>query len=412
MSYGRTKVGRLRAYVEPNGSFAQDGTGTMASFADVRWMEADPTTTLARLADERVRSYVWEKTVEQFGFKSLSFEMKGHLVSSGTELGAAASPTQDVLSKVLGALCGGYTAAAGSLVASGASSTGVTVTAGQGTRFIPGTIAWIETGLGTGLYVPTRIKTQATDALTFGIAVGFTPAVGAKVLNSYMHYPGTVLSGSNTSLQWLYESEAAAGETFLLMGCQGDLKIDWTLGADVTWASSQKGVKWLKGASLATPTTGLAAATHTGSSPIPATAGGIVFTPASGTTRTLPQISKMEVALGVNWTPVPTFNGVEGVGEWALTPGDCTAMFELPYIDQTYMTARDAGTLYQALAQAGNVGGAQLALDLPNLQIVDVQPFRQNGMSYQRVTCNALLDANTTDQTTDQRRACWRLARG
>src|SRR6266403_2326773 len=115
MSYGRTKVGRLRAYVEPNGSFAADGTGTMGNFADVRWMEADPVTTLARLADERVRSYVWEKTLDQFGFKSLTFDVKGHLVSSGTALTAAASPAQDVLSKILGALCGGYTAAAGSL---------------------------------------------------------------------------------------------------------------------------------------------------------------------------------------------------------------------------------------------------------------------------------------------------------
>ena len=251
---GRLRIGRCRVSVEPNGSFAVDRTGTIANFADVRAMSTVSSQAVAHLTDDSLRSRIWQKNQEQIGFRACAFEWSAYLTGCGQTLDASTAPVQDTMSKVLGAIAGGYTAAQGSLVASGASTTGFTVTGTQGSRFPAGSIVWIETAVASGIYVPRKVKTQATDALTFSIATSFTPSVGARVLNSQMLYPGTIAPGSETSLQWLLEGEDRdASVMALLMGCQGDLKLDLSLGALAKVSSSQKGATWLQDSAIATP---------------------------------------------------------------------------------------------------------------------------------------------------------------
>lgn len=411
-----SRVARLRASVES--TFATDRTGTIANFFDIRSETMQmPEPMLAQLADERLRQRVWEQPLNVQGFKSGAFDFKGHLTSHNLTLTNGVTNTKDALSKILEVIAGGYQASLGSLVASGATTTGFVMTAGNGATqsLDPGVLVPVETALASGLYQVGHVNTRSTDTILFQNAFSFTPAVGAKVLGAQLLYPTSAPTGS---LQWLFDSYERTN-ILALLGCQGDLKIEWALGQLVTWASSQKAATWLYDAGLTTPQSGSAigvvtAVSYEGSVPIPATAGNIVFSPSLGTLRTLPSASKLEFNLGLAQVPIDSFNATDtgGIGAYSMVPGQVTGTITVPRDSLTYQLARDAQTTYRILAQAGNTPGKMLAVSFPTVQIVSVKPVDKNGLQYSEIGWIALQNANSTDQTTDLRAAPWYLMRG
>ncbi len=258
------------------------------------------------------------------------------------------------------------------------------------------------------------MSTRSTDTLAFQHQFGFTPAVGAKVLGAQLIFPTSAPSGS---LQWLFDSYQRDA-IINAIGCQGDLKIEWTLGQLVMWSSSMKAASWIYDANLSTPQGGaglgvITAVSYGGGLPIPATAGSIVISPTGGTLRTLPQVTKLEFDLGLTKVPLDSFNAMDtgGIAGYSLVPGPVTGTFQVPRDSIVYETARDNGTGYRIFAQAGNTPGNMLCIAFPNVRITGVKPVDKGGLQYVDVTWLAGMNEGSTDQSSDQRAAPWYLAR-
>lgn len=413
-----TQIARVRAAVENSASFGTDLTGTINSFQTIRADSVSaPRWNQEQLPSEPLRSFRVQRYVTEHGFTRGQISIEGDLVSTGVELNKDATATEDALSYVLETILGGYVAGgsagsgAGSLVASGASTTGVTVTAAQGARFDKlGIPVAVETGSASGFFEVTEIKTVSTDDVTFTRALTFTPAVGAKVINAQVVYP---TDQPAKTLQWLVEHTRDRDNIFLYLGCQGTLTITWALGQKVRWSTQQQITKIMHDDEIATPQGGSAMSVYaqTGSAPVIARAGQISFNPSTATTRVAPSVAELTIDLGLAWNEVPSFNGVEGRAGFEAAPGTPSFKIKVAHDAETYKDALTAQTPYRLIAQAGNSGARMLAFCAPYCQIVEITPTQVNGLEYDELTCIMLADASLADQSDDVRRRPYCLAR-
>lgn len=412
----RSAIARYRVYEEPNGSFGIDGTGTLASFLDLRSMESPFSPPAASLPDQRVRAYRVDQPRDRFGFRSTAWDWSGHLVSHGTALNAAASPPSiDGLGTVIKAMMGGRSIAAGSTVAASPSptTTGFTLASGHGSRVTAGKIVWVADSVGR--FHPAKIKTVSTDAVTLACALGFTPASGAVVLNSETFFEA---DDPNTSLQFIVEGENRNGDAFVLLGCHGSLSLGLTHGQLATVSAQWQVARYLDSASSAGDPVAAGALTHslTGSLPVPFTASSIIFCPSGATTRVTPIVESFTLNMNHAWQAAMSINGVDGVAERKRVPSEVTAVLTVAVDDTNpdrYWQDRDSGTTYQVLLNLNDqTAGGLLAIEMGTVQIRDVKRVMKNGLRYQEVSVLALADDNATDKTTDIRRSPVRIARG
>lgn len=399
---GRFALQRVRVSVEPAGSFGVDRTGTIANFADLRFNIATlaPNTTIVN--DEAVRQRLHQHRIKQHGFRRGTLDISGDLVPLGTAYAPGSTPAQDTLSKVLESMlaCTAIRGAGGTVQASPSpTTTGFSVALGEGAEFTQGTMILVETASSSGLYELTAIDTISTDAITLDVALSFTPAAGCKVLNAETVYLGTAAVGSQTSLQFLVERENR-GDIFALMGCQGPLSIEWPLGGRPRWSAQLQGAERVHDDELGTPQGGsaLAAATLTGGTPVLCTAGGIVLTPYSGTTRTLPTIAEIAFNIGAAWTMVDSYNGVEGWAQPVFTPG------EQPTVNTTVLASAEewfdafhARTQYKLLAQAGNTPAGAVGIFCPQLELI-AEPVEidRGGVTHTQLVFGAVGDGDVS----------------
>lgn len=416
---GRTGLQRLRVSVEPNGSYGIDRTSVIGNFTDLRFTKAELGRGLEAHPDASVVQRMHQRRLTKFGFQRPALDFESYLCSTDEALASGVVATKTTQSTVLEAMCGGYTcgnsATGGSAVASGGTTTGAVVTAASGGRFHVGTIVWVETGSGTGLYLPVRIATITTDTLTWTPALPSSAATGAKILQSQQIQPGDINPSAATWLQFLVEEEDR-DDVWLALGMQGSLGISWQLGQPAMWSASFAGARWMHDDEIATPQGGAALAVGTllGSGPIPIKSGGCVLSPASGTVRTTPIIDDVEIGLGLSWQPVSSHNGVEGIAEMAFIRSEQpTFKCSVRSDDESWTDVLVAETYYRALLWAGNTGGKQIAIECPKMQLI-AEPTRveKNGLRWWGLQFGLFEDDGSTDQTTALRRAPWRLACG
>lgn len=411
----RTKIGRLRVFQET--TFAADVSGSVGSMGDLRIMggtipaNVDP----EMLADERTVQSIHEHPPDVLGFrKADGMQLRGYIPGSGQTLNAAATPTKTTLLKVLERIVGGYQVAAGSAYASGASATGATVTSTQGSRFPVGTIAAIESASASGLFAMRKISSQATDALGWSIATGlgssaFTIATGCRVLNSFMIYPTNNPNSNGLHLSFLTESEDRY-QNWWFTGCNASaFGIEWPLGKDIGWSATMMAARRWLDSEVGTPLgTGgsIGASTYDDGSRCVATAGSIWFTPFAGTALAAPAIYDLQINLGIKWQSDDAFNGTEGRSGYSFIPDQATLTIVTDF-NRAYETARDAGTYYQLLAQAGQTAGNMVAFEAPRIQIVSAKPMDKGGLRRHQLTCKLLQD---TVGSTELAVAPWRMA--
>jgi len=404
------QIARVR--VAPESTFGADGTGTMADFYGVRCdtLECPPPVKRARLAVNPLRSFRTQESSDEFGFAHGQLSVGGDLCSVGTEIGNGVTTTKDGISKLFEKILGGYRTGEGSLVASGASSTGVTVSAGDGAQLLDSQLIFVETAVGSSLFVPTVVGTRSTDALTFLVALPFTPAVGAKVLNTQMVFEADDPTGT---VQWLIEYRDR-DIIALYTGANGDLSMTFELGGKVGWSSTQQFTLSIHDDEFATPAGGspLAVYSHDTGTPVVARGGSVHFGPAAASTRVTGEVAKIELSPSIAWEYTPSHNGVEGRSGVKAQIGQPMATVWVRHGTETYKDAYAAGTKMRLLAGFGNVGGKQIALHLPSLQIVDYDVEIMNSVLYEKLTCKLLAADTFPDQTTDVRRSRLYLGRG
>lgn len=414
----RTNIGRTRVWQES--TFGADPSASIASFGDLRLVGSSlPSAALdpEMLPDARMQQYIHERYTDVVGFKKGDgLSLKGYICGSNQTLNAAATPSQTVICKLLERVVGGYQGTAGSAYASAGSATGVTVTAGQGSRFVPGTLTAIESANGSGLFCVRKVATRSTDAITWSIATGlgstaFTIAASCRLLGSLMIYPTNAPTGA-TGLAFALESEDRA-QVFWLSGANASaFGIEWPLGKDLMWSATMMAARlWLDSSGgtseVASSIAGsaIAAATYDDGARCVGTAGSIWFTPKAGTTLTAPHVSEFSFSPGIKWVSGDSFNGVEGRGYYEYLPDQATATITVPY-DPAYETAKRAGTAYQLIAQAGQTAGGIFALELPNVFIRSAKVIDKGGLLRQQLTLACLRD---TLAVTDLAGAPWRM---
>lgn len=416
MTFSQTGLSRLRYSIEPNGSYSVDRTGTIANFSDIRHMEAMPKLSAEMAPDTSNVQRYWQRTLDQVGFDRPSFELKSYFVGSGLTLNAAGVATKTKQVELLEAIFGGYSGGNGSLVVASPSptTTGFSVTSGQGTRFTAGDVIWVQ--LTTG-YEATRIASVTTDAITLAWALSAAPATGAVVLGSlraYLEEPYV----AQTSIQLLWEAAANRDRIFLMLGMQASsFALDLGFGSsDATWTATLAGNRWLHDSAIATPQGGaaIAAATYDGAPPTRMLKGQVLFAPSAGTTRTVMKATKFTVTPNIKHDPIvaPTVDGSGIVQMWR-TRGDAP-VFEMEFPDEgttlkTLRAAQRAQTTYKALAWGGSGPGDFRAVDCPTVQLIDVQEAAVNGLRGVNVKAKCLEDATSTDQSTAYRRSPLRV---
>lgn len=408
-------VGRVRLSVEPNGSYAVDRTGTIGNFFDLRTMEATPTFGQVMAPDERIVQRYFERTKDQPGFDRPSFELRSHFRGYGSAINAAASVTKTKQATVLEAILGGYESpgAGSTIVNAGSDTDTIVVASGHGSRFKPGGVIWVTNAAGD-LEV-TRVKSISTDTLELAWALTGTPAQSAVVLNACHLYPEEP-SVAQTYLQILWEAAINREHIFLLLGMQATgLAFSMNLGEQPSFTASLAGAKDMHDDDIATPQGGsaISAATYDGGEPTVFRKGGLLFEAQSVTTRTHICFSSFSFTPGITHQPIPCASGTQGIREmWRQRGEASTFEFTCPVEGtnaKTWRTARDNGTVYHALAHCGSVGGDLRAIEVGRCQILNVVEADSNGLRGVTVTCKALEDDSSTDQSTSFRTAPFRV---
>lgn len=408
-----TTLGRIRVATEV--AFATDGTGTMANFYSVRTDVGsfkEPGPNYAQIAVDPLRSFRGEQRVNELGFQNGTLEAGGQLCSVGTEIANGVTPTKNGFAKLAEQILGGYRTGEGSVIASGSSVAGCSVSGGDGAQFPEGQLIFVETPAGSARYYPAIVDTRSTDAITWLPELPSDPGTGAKILNTLMNYETDQPQGT---VQWLAEVTKDRDHIYNYMGCTGTLGIEWNLGEAVRWSTQQQVTKWLHDDELAGAQGGSALSigySYDAGTPVVGRGNSIHFGPASAATRVTPTVLDFTVDLGVTKTPIPSHNGVEGRAGFEAAPGQVTGTITVLAGTETYKDAHAAQTLYRIMAQAGNVGGKQIALYLPRVQITAIAYEDMNGLAVEKLSWLALPADHFTDQSTDVLRSRFYLGQG
>lgn len=407
-----TNIGRIRVATEL--AWATDGTGTMGNFFSVRTDAGsfkEPGPKRATHAVDPIRSFRGEKRKQELGFKNGTLDAGGQLCSVGTEIANGVTTTKDGISKLFESTCGGYRTGEGSTVASGAGIGGAVVSASDGAQFLEGQLIFVEVGT-TALYLPVIVDTRTTDTLTWFPELPAAPSVGGKILNTQMIFETDQPTGTT---QWLAEVTRDRDHIFLYLGCAGTLALEWPLGAPVKWSTQQQVASWLHDDEIAGVQGGSALTigySYDAGTPVIGRGNSIHFGPASAATRVTPTVLDFTFDAGISKTPIPSHNGVEGRAGYETPSGEPGCTITVLAGTETYKDALEAQTLYRIMAQAGNVGGKQIALYLPNVQIIDIEEGETGGFATEKLTCVCLAADHFTDQSTDVLRSRFYLGRG
>lgn len=404
-----SRVRRLRVAVESAGSsnYAQELSGSIASFDDVHFLSAEPTLTEEMLPDEGLVQSVLDHRQPIVGRRTCALELAAYMTSGGA-LDDAASPAADAewgFGKLLQTIMGGYLAAAGSTESGSASSTAssVTVDTGHGARWGTRTAAGI---VRNGRLECRPVDSVAGDVLSIGIPFGGAPANAVDVYNARTFH---FVSDPDEALQFLLES-ADREAIHWLLGMQGTVAFAFTPMQNLQATFSLQGADWKQDNDVGTPVGGsaIAVASYDGSDPIPFRDSCVHLTPVASPQATDDlDVSTIELALNFAYEPIGSPCGVNGVRRMHFNPQRplVTGSFVFPKDSgttkgniRTWQDARANRTSYRTAIQVGHVPGAAWLFECPIIRITDVSSVDANGIDSIRVAWEALNGGTSSER--------------
>lgn len=222
-----TYIGEESAFgTVPSGSFPNAMTRCFPDNEDL--IVGDLQTEMLPVTDERVRRFDAQHPVHGLKIASKVGGLKTLLKAtpSASQLSAAGA-VGSLSPRILLRHCFAEYAAVGSVSASSASTTAVTVTAATGVNFRKGTFIVVENAAGELEW--TKITNISTDTLTVSPALSGIPADGAVVRNLYGYVPSDSLQRS-LSIQQRFAGESDQSTSHTIKGCYGDLSWDLPVG--------------------------------------------------------------------------------------------------------------------------------------------------------------------------------------
>lgn len=395
--FDHREVQRLRFALES--TFGADATGDVASnFYDLRHKPTVIARETAMAPDETVVQRFRQRHKDVAGPRRGQCALEAYWTPTGQALDAAATPAQRPQSRFLEHVFGGYRAAAGSLVASGAATTGAVVTSTEGGRFADNTIVAVELG---STVLPRLLETRSTDTLVWWPALPSTPEVGGDVLNAQVIYFDDT---TETWVQLLSETALDRGNVWLLKGgAAHEFRLSLARGGLLTWSCTVQGAVVEHDDELAVPQGGgaLGAADYPAARPVWGTLGGCHFGPSADSTLSMVRCVELEIDPGVAWIETGDHAGVEGVGEWhrdrARTEVTLTVLRPATGAYEAWHDAWRAETDYGFLFWIGASGGAGLAIGGRTGQIIKVEPVEWSGLEAQKITLLMRENAASSD---------------
>jgi hypothetical protein len=214
------------AYLSEESSFCTVGTERRC------WPVADTVEIVPTQASVDVKSLsakVFDAESPIAGDKSVSVKFNYYLQPPATVNTTGATVDDDAanpLRVMLRCLFGGESATAGSTVATGTSSTAITVASGHGARMHAGKLVAVDTDSTYGLEL-CQVRSRATDDLTLYPALSATPATSQAVVSLNTYYPTQTNSRSlSVALASLNSSRQVRAR-----GCTGKLAVKFEKNA-------------------------------------------------------------------------------------------------------------------------------------------------------------------------------------
>jgi hypothetical protein len=407
-NYGQRQVQRARFAIET--TFGTDLTTDVATnFFDVRHEPLVLSRDTMMAADTTVVQRNYQRNNYVRGPDHGGMALSAFWLGLDGQSSLATPATKTSQSKMLEALLGGYHHAAGSNVDSGPTTTGATVSTGEGVNFVIGGMAAVVVA---GVPYPVTISDVSGDVIAWWPALPNAPSVGAAIYNGQTNYL------TDTPVKWiqaLYEDAKDRGNIWLGVGGQGDFSLDITRGQLAKWASTIRFAKWLHDDEITTPQGGsaIALATHYGL-PAYANEGGFHFNETGTTVRQLVRMQSLTLNFGVEWFEVGHHSGTEGLSQWErntrpeitaelmlLAPGSYEAFHDF------WSSETDVGFTYWLGTTAGEIR----AISAPTCHIMKA-PEAVEVYGMEGIKLSLLLKENdrVTSQATEAARSPFRVS--
>lgn len=419
------RIRRGRCAIEPNGSHGVEiGGGSVASFTDIQFREDS-----FKFLPERPMETPMLIQQHIFGYPSKVFMPRKATVDISTNLRAAPARAGNatLMSNVPDANMwavgfGGEFLGTGTTIASTSTVTVLNVTSAAGLR--EGSAIGCATGAGGALECR-EIKTIASNVVTLKLALSSVPTNGSQVYAAATYFLGATDGGNVRSLQWALEG-ATAADKWLVKGGQLNSPPKFTLAPGtipkIDW--SWKHAEWLRadgnnvtGFSSLVNLTGTAisdqAYLDTGINAVMDSELRIHTHGNSALAGTLVQAQQINIAPNIQYGPHTSPSGLNTVFQWVpLRPSGpaCTGDIALPLEDTTWKDFRDNETQRALFYQIGSsvVNGAVL-VSVPRIAFDGFALEEIDGISGQKIPFYAMLDNQTTGNTTDHARSVVRV---
>lgn len=395
---------RMRVYVEPAGSYAEDHTGTLGDFVDVPFVEgsAQLTTTQETQNPSHVLQNMLDYQEEVLGKKvwSLTFDLPFYPSGSAVGDGVTAS-SNSAIHRLLKAVMGGAHLGTGTTVATGgwASSAAGDVAAAAGLS-AGGLFGWADS---TGFVHTREIESVTSNTVTLKLGLPAAPASGDTVYTGATYY---FTQDPDTSLQFIVEGQETE-DRFVILGGQGTVTPTLSLDGTIQTLQFQlTGTKWLTANNAAGSGTidgsALGKATFSNYRPITSQSGRFLVQTVGTATYSGSEvdIQALNVSSGMTKEMITSPNGVEGVVRFRMVRASGTppaeGSFQTYYTARTNWTARDSKDDKAVYYQNGVSAGGIVAVSLPTVQFTDVQRDGDT-IASETVTVKARLDGDTSE---------------
>lgn len=405
-------VQRMRVIEEAAGSatFAVEQSASIGSFQDVRYNTVEATLNQEMLVDAHVNQTPYAQNLDILGRRLCELNIETALMPTGTALAAGTAPayTDHALGYILKAILGGYEADQGDVEAGTSTASRLDVTT-SGARWEPGTAVGAVVG---GVIEARSIQAISGQQLTPRVQFSAVPDAGQPAYNSHTFF---MTDDPATSLQFVLET-ADRDDIWWMLGTQlQSLSFDLTVAQLAGMTLNLAGARYLNDTEVSNPISGsaIARATLTDGDPVPFVDSYVQFVTASAGAVAPVSLdtSAITISPAIAFEPITSPDGVNGIRRYKMRPAKpiLTVEFTIPFENIDFWTQRDARTKKSMFIQVGNTAGNTALIDIPNLQIQNVQRADSEGLHGITVTAQALEDEWATDQTTELRRSPLRI---
>lgn len=380
----------IAMYVEPDGSFADNASGS-AAYVSLPTVNDGLAVTISRdpIHLNRTRQKKFDRSKSKLGRKNAGLTLPMHLEGATTALSATVTPgAGPYYGRVLQSQLGGLYASQGAGVASGTGGGEFSVDTGEGSRIKAGAII-ARLNATTGKVECRPVRSVSTDSVEMLLSFGETPGSGDLIYGAYSYYP---IQNPTGSLQFLCTG-AEDDDVFVLRGLNGGFGINLNPEGLNTISFELEGASWDSGSA------GSVARKEYDEVEIPRYLAGEVILAPSGSMPidgSAVEFSSLEITPNFAWHSVMGVHGTEGVTRRVLSPtpqdeGAVTVTITLYMEDLSYLEHYENATDMVFMAQFGTEAGNIHGVCLPRCQIINIEPLSDanDGLLGQTITLAA-----------------------